>query len=263
MLPNRTSSLHRYSQRLLIILTLIVSAPSALRAQDAEPASSRLPTLKDIPADLARNSRALFSEDNLVPLLVGAGLTAATHPADRTTQRYFAGGDRFGVLEHRLGHQLGRGPILIGAVGGFLIAGQMIGDSQFRRFTYDMAQATALNGLLTSGMKYAVGRTRPDGSNRLSFPSGHSSSMFAVATVIDHHYGLPGTIAGYAVASFVAASRLDRSKHYLSDVIAGATVGYIVGRTVVRRTERETDRTVVVVPILFGGRVGAAVSVSF
>ena len=263
MLPDRASSLHRCSRRLLIILTLIVSAPWALRAQGAEPASSRLPTFKDIPADLARNSRALFSHDNLLPLLVGAGLTAATHPVDRKLERYFDGGNRLGVLEHHFGHQLGRGPILIGAVGGFLITGQMTDDSRFRRFTYDVAQATALNGLLTTGMKHAIGRTRPDGSNRLSFPSGHSSSMFAVAAVIDYHYGLPGTIAGYAVASFVAVSRLDRSKHYLSDVVAGATVGYIVGRTVARRMGRETDRSIVVVPILFGGRVGAAVSLSF
>lgn len=143
------------------------------------------------------------------------------------------------------------------------IAGQMTDDPRFRRFTYDMAQATALNGLLTTGMKYALGRTRPDGSNRLSFPSGHTSSMFAIAAVIDHHYGLPASIAGYVVASFVGASRLDRSKHYLSDVVAGATVGYIVGRTVARRAGGEPGRSIVVVPILSRGGVGAAVSISF
>jgi membrane-associated phospholipid phosphatase len=36
------------------------------------------------------------------------------------------------------------------------------------------------------------------------------------------------------MASLVAVSRLQRNKHYLSDVMAGATLGYIVGRTVVR-----------------------------
>ena len=38
---------------------------------------------------------------------------------------------------------------------------------------------------------------------------------------------------GYAVASYVAASRLHDNVHYLSDVVFEAAVGSIAGRTVV------------------------------
>ena len=40
------------------------------------------------------------------------------------------------------------------------------------------------------------------------------------------------------VAALVGASRIEKGKHYLSDVLFGATLGYIAGRTAVRSTER-------------------------
>jgi membrane-associated phospholipid phosphatase len=45
-------------------------------------------------------------------------------------------------------------------------------------------------------------------------------------------------VPSYALAGLVGASRLSQNKHYLSDVVAGATLGYIVGRTVVRVNNR-------------------------
>jgi membrane-associated phospholipid phosphatase len=40
-------------------------------------------------------------------------------------------------------------------------------------------------------------------------------------------------VIGYGIASYVAASRLHDNRHYLSDVVFGAAVGTIAGRTVV------------------------------
>ncbi len=81
-------------------------------------------------------------------------------------------------------------------------------------------------------MKYGVRRTRPDGSNAASFPSGHSSGTFASATVLHRHYGWKAGVPAYAVATWVAASRLNENKHFLSDVAFGAAVGILGGRTV-------------------------------
>jgi membrane-associated phospholipid phosphatase len=86
---------------------------------------------------------------------------------------------------------------------------------------------------MTLAFKYGVGRERPDGANTHSFVSGHSSQSFAMATVIAHHYP-KARIPAYAVASFVAVSRLVQNKHWVSDTVAGAAVGVIVARTVVR-----------------------------
>jgi membrane-associated phospholipid phosphatase len=71
-------------------------------------------------------------------------------------------------------------------------------------------------------------------------------------------------VPAYALASAVAVSRLQRNKHYLSDVMAGATLGYIVGRTVVRVNGRPLEASrglqVSVSPVV--GRRTRAVSVA-
>jgi membrane-associated phospholipid phosphatase len=104
--------------------------------------------------------------------------------------------------------------------------------------------------VLTTGLKYATHRERPDGSNAHSFPSGHASITFATATVIERHLGWRSTALGYAVASYVAASRLHDNRHYLSDVVFGAAVGAIGGRTV---TEHGRDTwTMAPVPVRGG-----------
>ena len=79
-------------------------------------------------------------------------------------------------------------------------------------------------------------------SNRLSFPSGHTSNSFMWATVVSHYYGKKAAIPAYAVAAYVGASRLKTRKHYLTDIIAGATFGYIVGRTVTKGAEKSRNR---------------------
>jgi membrane-associated phospholipid phosphatase len=77
-------------------------------------------------------------------------------------------------------------------------------------------------------------RTRPDGSDQLSFPSGHTSTAFAWATVANAHYGWKAGVPSYLAASAIGLSRITNDKHHLSDVVAGATIGLITGRTVVR-----------------------------
>lgn len=96
----------------------------------------------------------------------------------------------------------------------------------------DLLRAQIVTQSLTIGIKAAVRRERPDGTNNWSFPSGHTSTSFATATVLQRHYGWPAGIPAYAVAGFVAASRLNEDRHYLSDVVFGAALGIMAGRTV-------------------------------
>ena len=195
------------------------------------------PSLSRFVIDLLQNSAGLLSSDNVAPLLLGVGASAAAHPADQKVANYFASADRFGVFTN-IGTETGRTAFLFGVVGGLWSLSHFYGNDTFVGFSHDLAQASALNGLLTQGLKRGIGRTRPDGTNKLSMPSGHSSATFAAATVIDHYFGTPVAVLAYAGAGFVAASRLDSNKHYLSDVVAGAALGHIVGRTVLRRRSR-------------------------
>ena len=64
-----------------------------------------------------------------------------------------------------------------------------------------------------------------------SFPSGHSATSFAFAAVVAHRYPHNRWIkwSAYALATGVSLSRYPAKKHYLSDILAGATVGYVTG----------------------------------
>jgi membrane-associated phospholipid phosphatase len=96
----------------------------------------------------------------------------------------------------------------------------------------DLVRAQVVTQSLTFAVKVVVQRERPDGSNHYSFPSGHASGTFASATVLQRHYGWKVGVPSYAVAGYVATSRLAEGKHYLSDVVFGAAIGILVGRTV-------------------------------
>jgi len=95
-----------------------------------------------------------------------------------------------------------------------------------KRLLASIAATTATVGLL----KAATNRERPDGSDRNSFPSGHSGSSFAAATVLDRTYGPAAGWTAYGLAAFVAASRVVGNRHFFSDVVAGAVIGRFFGR---------------------------------
>ncbi len=115
-------------------------------------------------------------------------------------------------------------------------------NDRFRAFTYTLAQALILDDALFFAVKLSVDRERPNGENNNSFPSGHTSNAFTIATVANHYYGKKGGIPAFAVAIFFAVSRLEKNKHYLSDVVFGATLGYIAARTALRGTARTAAR---------------------
>ena len=92
-----------------------------------------------------------------------------------------------------------------------------------------MTEALFLTNVFTFGLKLSTQRTRPDGSDDLSFPSAHAASPFALASVIEVFYGPVYGIPSYALASAIALSRIDRNKHYLTDTMTGALLGTLVG----------------------------------
>ena len=70
-------------------------------------------------------------------------------------------------------------------------------------------------------------------------------------------------IPAYGVAAFVAFSRMEKNAHSLSDVVMGATIGYIVGRTVVRGSGKERRFTWMPTLSPDGGGVGVVVLARF
>jgi hypothetical protein len=87
-------------------------------------------------------------------------------------------------------------------------------------------------------IKFSVQRERPDASNSHSFPSGHSASAFATASVLQRHYGWKVGVPATLVAAYVAMSRVHDNRHYLSDVIFGSAMGIAGQRTVMLHAGR-------------------------
>lgn len=77
----------------------------------------------------------------------------------------------------------------------------------------------------TYALKKSISKTRPNGSDNESFPSGHSSVAFQGAAFIHKRYGLRYAVPAYLGASYVAWSRVESDNHYTIDVVAGAAIG--------------------------------------
>lgn len=79
-------------------------------------------------------------------------------------------------------------------------------------------------------LKKTSNELRPDGSNSLSFPSGHTALAFAGAEFLYQEYKEVSVwygISGYAVASATGLFRIYNNKHWLTDVAAGAGIGIL------------------------------------
>jgi membrane-associated phospholipid phosphatase len=99
--------------------------------------------------------------------------------------------------------------------------------------------------LVTFGLKEAFPELRPDGSDRKSFPSGHTSMSFAAASSLFNRQGQSVGIPALAVATFVGFARVQAEKHHWYDVAVGAAIGSVSGFLI---TRDRPDRRAMFVP---------------
>jgi membrane-associated phospholipid phosphatase len=137
----------------------------------------------------------------------------------------------------------------IGSVAGaFALYGWVAKDTAAKKIAIELFQAGVYSELVTQLLKMTVGRARPymnlgpgtfrpfvgSSVNYNSFPSGHSTSAFALSTVMARHANKLGLkILAYVPAAFTLFSRIYQDQHWVSDELIGAAVGYFVGNWVV------------------------------
>ncbi len=99
-----------------------------------------------------------------------------------------------------------------------------------------LAIAGLTNSLLTLGLKELTHEVRPNGESN-SFPSGHTSNAFVMASVLHHEFVDSSTLlaySGYIFAAGTGVLRVMNNKHWVSDVLVGAGLGMLVTDLVYR-----------------------------
>lgn len=133
-----------------------------------------------------------------------------------------------------------------------------------------IGEALILADASTLIIKEATGRGRPNVSSSKShfypfaikrdfdsFPSMHTSSSFALASVLAAtSEKLSMKILYYSAATFVGFSRIYKNKHWASDIVLGAALGELCGRVVTSHHASATK--ISLVPQAFEGGVGLA-----
>jgi membrane-associated phospholipid phosphatase len=129
--------------------------------------------------------------------------------------------------------------------GGTFLIGKMTHNKHAQETGLLALHAIGHSQIVTAAVKQATNRRRPvveDGRAGFwkggdSFPSGHATTTFAVATVFAYGYKhrpvVP--IVSYTIASAVSLSRVGAQRHWVSDIVVGGSVGFLIGRYVYKR----------------------------
>jgi membrane-associated phospholipid phosphatase len=203
--------------------------PAVAQTVNLTPAPAT-PSVKNVFTDTVTDFTHLASKESVTWLTLGLAAASMGHSLDGTTTRTLSGSsgaERFFAPGETIG---GARFQLAGALATYGV-GRLTGHSKLAELGADLVSANIVAQAVTSGIKLSVQRGRPDGTE-FSFPSGHTSVSFAAATVVQRHFGWTAGIPAYALASYVAASRIQERRHYLSDVAFGAVVGIVAGRAV-------------------------------
>jgi len=178
-----------------------------------------------------------FTLDNSVRAGVGK-----TH--SRSMDSFIAVGEKFGNLRYAAA-----------LTGVLYFGGHLVGNSETRETGLILFETLLLNAFVTEGLKIALGRSRPyvneghaeilelgfNGENH-SIPSGHTSTAFAIATVlsrrIENSYA---SIGLYSLACLTAYQRIYTDRHWVSDAVLGAALGIGIGLKVIELHSQHTS----------------------
>jgi len=194
----------RLSTALVLVTFLSVHGVAAQTAAPVPPEESPSPQAATAPASdeqvptlrppagslfksIGHDVTNFFSLDTakiMVPFTI-AGI-AASH-WDRAAVE--DAGERIPASAYSIGNFGGSLYAQLGAGVGTYVIGRATNKPQVAALGGDLIRAQVVSQIFVQGAKLAAERTRPDGSNNFSFPSGHTASAFATATVLQEHFG--------------------------------------------------------------------------
>lgn len=189
----------------------------------------------------------------------------------RDEMRRHSGNNTFITQVERFGSQYAAG-----VVGGFYVVGALSDNETSMQVAQDgLAASLIARGIVTPAIKLIAGRSRPRAGEAVynfqpfsdansSFPSGHTTEAFALASVIANHYDETWvTCTSYSIAGLVGFARAYHQAHFASDVVAGAMIGTLVGKSVVTYNNGLRSGKVVLLPDVARGLIGIRIAGSF
>lgn len=129
-----------------------------------------------------------------------------------------------------VGDHYGRGYASAAYIGGMFLFSALAESENAERRALLMLRSMSYSVFMSTGMKAAFRQGRPGNAHeRTSFPSGHSTMAFSFASVVAAEHEWYWGASAYALATLTAFSRLNDNRHFLRDVVAGATIGVSYG----------------------------------
>ncbi len=186
--------------------------------------------------------------------ITGTGVLLYTQDAavrDFVQEHRTTSGDKF----FRYGFEhWGSGYYTVPLLGGLYVGGRLLKNNRLSATALTAGKAAAVSAVFVNVAKQAVHRHRPyqdipadpanwDGpfGNRhhTSFPSGHSTLAFSVASVLASEYSETVWVpaVAYSLAAGTAISRVYHDKHWASDVFIGSALGWATGRFIWKRNQ--------------------------
>lgn len=204
---------------------------------------------KKEPEKLWKDGKATFTKpENIAALLVAGGASIAIHQdADGTIAEYF---EKHGFLHEWQDETLfilGDPTTQFAACNLWYFLSAYNQDRLNKDRAWIMSRALTISWLTTWGLKIARDNESINGKD-LAWPSSTASSSFTMASVLDEFYGPKVGIPAYTLASLVSYRMLDTGDHWGTDILFGATLGWVVGHTVAKQNKDLTFAGYSIVP---------------
>lgn len=214
----------------------------AAERQTAAPAANRDPVVPEavsvrrVANDFANAGRSVLDLKWMQMGAIGAGVILASSALDNRAFKFAKDHQDSGAIKNST--RVGNALPWVAFAGAALVA---LDDSDPKRSRtgFAAAEAGVSAALLATGIKYAVGRSRPGdglgprdfnsfgGSNSNSaFPSRHASVAWAVVTPFALEYDMPWL---YGLSALTTLARVGSREHWMSDAVAGSLIGYGMG----------------------------------
>jgi len=261
------------------LLILVVGVPSVLFGQDATPSVD--PPLKSAPKEFAIDEWRIWTspfkrqsygshgfKKYVVPFVLVTGALIATDRKITQALPNSADQIKWSGRVSQIGGVYGVAGITVST----FLAGKLADDNRLKESGLLGLEALGHAQIAVFAFKEMTNRQRPTDSDRrggfweggTSFPSGHAASAFSVATVFayEYHDHVAVPIVAYSLASLVAASRVSADRHWVSDVVAGSALGFLMGRFTYKR-RHGAEGHAGVVPMMTFANGGPSLSWSF